>query len=100
MEESKIVFWRKQALSHVTEILDYYQKEFSVQAIDNLIAAIDDTVVKISKYPTIGQPSSKRKSVRSWIIKEHYRLFYTVKGKNLFVVAVYDMRQHTSKRKY
>ena len=100
MEEPKLVIWRKRALKQVGEILDYYQNEFSLQAADNLVAAIEETVLKASKYPTIGQLSAKKKGVRSRIVKDHYRLYYTVKGKNLFVVAFYDMRQHPSKRKY
>ena len=100
MEKPKLVVWRKRALDQVGEILDYYQQEFSPQAVNNLVAAIDEAVLKASKYPTIGQPSVKKKGVRSRIVKEHYRLFYMVKVKNIFVVAFYDMRQHPSKRKY
>jgi addiction module RelE/StbE family toxin len=100
MEESKLIVWRKKALKQVGEILDYYLNEFSLQATDNLVAAIEESVLKASKHPTVGQPSTKKKGVRSRIVKDHYRLFYIVKGKNLFVVAFYDMRQHPLKRKY
>jgi plasmid stabilization system protein ParE len=75
MEDPKLAVWRKKALNQVGEILDYYQTEFSLQAVDNLVTAIEEAVLKASKYPTIGQPSAKKKGVRSRIVKEHYRLF-------------------------
>jgi addiction module RelE/StbE family toxin len=100
MEKPKLIIWRKAALKQVGEILDFYQNEYSIQASENLVNAIEATIEKVYKHPTIGQPSAKKKGVRSWIVKEHYRLFYIVKLKQIVVIAFYDLRQHPSKRIY
>lgn len=100
MEKPKLIVWRKTALLQVGEILDFYQKEYSLQACENLVNAIETTVDKVYSHPTIGQPSAKKKYVRSWKVNEHYRLFYTVKAKQFIVLAFYDLRQNPTKRKY
>jgi|GEM_PF-3388128 len=53
MEKPKLITWRKTALKQLGEILDFYQNEYSIQASENLVNAIEATIEKVYNHPTI-----------------------------------------------
>ena len=95
-----MIIWRKRATRQFLSMLDWLTQEGYQKAADSLIVRTDEIAQKVHARPEIGKPSRTFKSVRSYRIDEHRRLYYSVKGKKLFVVAVLDGRQNPDRNPY
>ena len=95
-----MIIWRKKAKRQLDAMLSWLADEVSQQAAFNLLLKVRKTAEKVYKEPTIGKPSLKFKTIRSYRIDSNRRLFYSMKGRTLFVVEVFDSRQDPKKMKY
>lgn len=95
-----MIIWRERATRQMLEILKWLRTEGYQSAANNLVIRAHEIALKVSKNPEIGKPSIKRKTIRSYRIDDHRRLYYSSKGKKLFVVAIIDGRQNPSKNPY
>jgi hypothetical protein len=50
--------------------------------------------------PGSGRPTTTSKTVRFINIAKHRQMFYRQSGKNLHIVAFFDVRQHPDKRPF
>ena len=89
-----MIVWRKRAQIALGEMLDWLWGVGYHSAADVLLQNIDKTLTKLLKNPTIGRPSKRFKTIRSYKIDEHRRIFYSMKGKKLFVIQIFDSRQN------
>ncbi|MFN0036875.1 MAG: type II toxin-antitoxin system RelE/ParE family toxin [Saprospiraceae bacterium] len=73
--------WRPKAFQELEETAQHLATEFSLQASENFLKRIADTIEKICKHPTIGMPSRKFKTIRSYKVDKYRRLYYRAIGK-------------------
>lgn len=67
---------------------------------DKFIDELQKRLSTLSKQPYIGAPSSIAKSVRSILITKHNRIYYRIKGNQIEIVNMYDMRINPKRNKY
>jgi len=94
--------WRAKALLQLYEAASYIEKEIgSTQAAQNLVRQTYKAIDKICEQPMRGMQSHKRKTIRSILIDDgKRRLYYTIKGKKVIGVFIFDIRQKPSKNPY
>ena len=78
-------------------IVEYYEGEGHIQAAVNFRERMNKKITFISKYPTSGRPTSRRKDVRYILVDKHRRMYYQYRGKTLTLLAFFDSRQDPDK---
>ena len=97
---AKTVIWNKTASRQLDELLTYLHEEVSERAASRFLEKLYDRLDMLTRYPEAGRKSQKRKTVRFYRIDKHRQLYYRIHGRNLFVVFIFDTRQHPDKNRY
>ena len=91
--------WNKKALEKLHEIVHYF-KENSPSSENKFIEKVYKRIDQIGKFPEMGMPSKKKKTVRSVKIDKHNRMYYRTKGKTIIIVYFFNASQSPSKNPY
>jgi plasmid stabilization system protein ParE len=94
------VIWSRRAERNYMSMLDYLPNEASLQAAENLNESVQKTISGLMKNLGSGRPTTTSKTVRFINIAKHRQMFYRQSGKNLHIVAFFDVRQHPDKRPF
>ena len=94
------IVWNKSARIKLDEITTYLEEEFSEETAKKFIQKFFDRLEILSRYPTLGRPSKKKKQIRCYKIDKNRNLYYRVDGNLLFVVYIFDSRQSPDKNPY
>ncbi len=92
MEEFKIK-WSKKAFLQYQIIAKWYYVNVCPKAASSFVNGIFETLIKVSKNPTIGMPDvryNKKRSVqyRSFLSHPKYRIIYRVTKTSIRIVAI------------
>ena len=97
---AKRIEWSKKAIGELYHVLGYLRNEVSVNSSEKFFDLVEKHIEKIQKYPTIGRPVPKRKTVRFVLVGKNHRLYYRPHGSILFITSLFDTRQDINKRPY
>ena len=98
MEEKIII--SKRFRNNTLRVYQYLLKEFSAKTAYNFLDRLEKRIEFISKNPTIGKQSGKRKNVRSILFTPHNQIFYRYQKNTIEILCLFDMRKHPKKRPY
>jgi plasmid stabilization system protein ParE len=97
MVERMEVILKKRFQSKVDKLLFYLEQEFGKKGIDtfrrSLLSGLE---INKKKFPESGAPTILE-NVRSFRAGKHIRVYYKVKGNQLIILNMYDLRQDPSK---
>jgi plasmid stabilization system protein ParE len=96
MVERMEVILKKRFQSKVDKLLFYLEQEFGKKGIDTFRRSLLSGLEIIKKYPESGAPTILE-NVRSFRAGKHIRVYYKVKGNQLIILNMYDLRQDPSK---
>ena len=86
------VRYSRRALSQLASVSEYL-RERERSAADNVTASIRSTIARLSEMPLLGKATDEA-GVHVIIEPEYlYRVFYSVEGRDVFVVRVLHSRQ-------
>lgn len=94
------IIYKKRFVQKLFKLLDYLNSEWSEGVADKFIDELQKRLSTLSKQPYIGAPSTVVKLVRSILITKHNRIYYRIKGNQIEVVNMYDMRINPKKNRY
>ncbi len=95
---AKIIKLNKKALLKISTIAEYLEYEISFQTAVKFVDTVYKTIDKVAEHPTRGRKVPKSNTLQFINIDKHRQLFYRVYGSRLFVVDIFDTRQHPNKR--
>jgi plasmid stabilization system protein ParE len=96
MVERMEVILKNRFQSKVDKLLFYLEQEFGKKGIDTFRRSLLSGLEIIKKYPESGAPTILE-NVRSFRAGKHIRVYYKVKGNQLIILNMYDLRQDPSK---
>jgi plasmid stabilization system protein ParE len=84
--------YSRRALSQLASVSEYLL-ERNRSAADNVTSSIRSTIARLREMPLLGKPTDEA-DVHVIIEPEYlYRVFYSVKGKQVFVIRILHGRQ-------
>ena len=89
----KAIVWRKRAADKFLNIIDYLFEEWSAKEANEFIDRVELQVQLLSKFPHLGQQSSRKPPLRKFLLSKHNLLIYRIKGNRLILLNIYDTRQ-------
>lgn len=96
------VIWSANAKKQVALVLAYCKKEFGVEVSKRFAQSLSRDNQRLAENPYMGalEPLlSHRMEQFRYLVESHYKIIYFVKGEILYVVALWDCRQHPNKLK-
>jgi urocanate hydratase len=83
-------------LTEVTHLLEYLEKTWGKKASEEFKQKLDTQILSLLKQPDKGK-NCKLPNVKRLLITPHNKLFYRVKGKTIYIITFFDMRQDPKK---
>lgn len=89
----------KTAEKKLEKLFDYLIEKWSLKVKNEFIEKLDTSIAIIEKQPEIFPESKKNKGLRKCVISKQTTLFYRFNTKQIYIVTVFDTRQHPKKLK-
>ncbi len=96
----KKIKWRQKALQYVRETAEYLESEFSEQAANNFVDAVDKAINRVEKNPTAYRKAPKTQSVHFVNIDKSRQMFYRLSGQTIIISAFFDNKQDPERRPF
>ena len=96
----KKVRWNKSATSSLSQIAEYLERKASEETAIRFVNLVYDKIDMLKKYPEMGRPAAKTKTVRFVKIDKYRRIYYRKNGTTLHIVWFFDTRQDPTKNPY
>ena len=96
----KKVRWNKSATSSLSQIAEYLAHEVSEETAIRFVNLVYDKIDILKKYPEMGRPATKTKTVRFVKVDKNRRMYYRKNGNTLHIVWFFDTRQDPAKNPY
>lgn len=94
--------WTTKAINDLEKMYEFYSGKSKSAAV-RLYNAILDAVDLLTKFPEMAplEPLLERckRPYRSLIVNRHFKIIYYIKNNTLYIAAVWDCRQNTSRLK-
>lgn len=84
---------QKRFVVKLNKIVEYLESEWGNKVALDFFNNVNDRINSLKHHPFIGAPSQKYKDARGLYITKHNRLIYTVRGRNVYILNIYDTRQ-------
>jgi len=89
----------KTAENKLEKLFDYLVKKWSLKVKNEFIERLNDSIAVLEKQPEIFPESKKIKGLRKCVITKQTTLFYRFNSTRIYIVTVFDTRQHPKKLK-
>jgi plasmid stabilization system protein ParE len=96
----KKVRWNKLATSGLSQIAEYLEAEASYEQATKFVNLVYDKIDVLKKYPEMGRPAPKTKTIRFIKIDKNRGMYFRKNGTTLHIVWFFDTRQDPSKNLY
>jgi urocanate hydratase len=83
-------------LTKVTHLLEYLEKTWGKKVSEEFKQKLDTQILSLLKQLDKGK-NCKLPNVKRLLITPHNKLFYRVKGKTIYIITFFDMRQDPKK---
>ncbi len=92
--------WTRDALGDMQNIIEYLTENWSYKIGEEFQQTVLTRLERLSEQPSIGVASTSGNNIRFIIVTKQNKLYYQVAGNTIFVLNVFDTRQHPSKNKF
>lgn len=93
------ILWTKNAQKSFDIIVEYLQKEWSLNSAIKFVRKTNIFLKTLSHQPEIGKKEQPKKDLRSFVLTRHTTVFYRLKDESTIVILVFfDTRRNPSKK--
>jgi plasmid stabilization system protein ParE len=96
----KEIIWSPLSENDFSNILEYLNKEWNSDVVNQFISLIDQTINQISINPRQFPLIHKKKKIRKCVLTKQNTLFYRVDKNHIDILRLYDTRQNPKKLKF
>ncbi len=93
------VILSKRAAIKLNAILSYLEAEWPEKSKRDFIKKLDDTFNRISQNPKAFPASQKFPQIRKCVITKQVSVFYKYNSNKVFIITLFDNRQHPGRLK-
>jgi plasmid stabilization system protein ParE len=94
------VVWTFHAEEDYRQIILYLKNEWTESVALNFIELTEERIDRIAVFPLLGIASEKDNSIRSIVLTKHNKLYYQFLHSKIFILSIFDTRQHPDKNKF
>lgn len=91
------IILRKRFITKSIEIAEWIEKEWSKSSADKFSAVLHRKIQSLQQTPFTGMITKKNPKYRKLVITKHNKVYYTVKGKKIYIVDILESKQNPKK---
>ena len=91
------IFWTKESLTNLEDILDYLISAWSQREVVNFKSKLSKQLKLISKYPLLFPASQINPNLRKAVLSKQTTVFYKIQDKHIYIIYLFDTRQNPNK---
>lgn len=96
---SRVVIISKTAEKKLEKLFNYLLEEWSLKVKNDFIKKLDKSIDVIKSKPKSFPESSINKGLRKCVVTKQISLFYRFDAKNIYILTLFDTRQHPNRLK-
>lgn len=93
------IVWNKRASKQFADIQKYLQEEFGEKSAQMFTVRTFTFLELLLKFPQVGSVENPEKDIRGLLLHRHTTILYKQKQENIYILALFDNRQHPNKKK-
>jgi plasmid stabilization system protein ParE len=93
------IIWNKRASKQFADIQKYLQEEFGEKSAQTFTVRTFKFLELLLKFPQIGSVENSEKGVGGFLLHRHTTILYKQDRENIYLLALFDNRQHPDKKK-
>jgi plasmid stabilization system protein ParE len=99
MKNGYNIFWTDFALNELHKTIQYLEAHWTERELKNLAIKLEETLMLISKNPTLFQVSDFKKDIRRVVILTHNTMYYRIHKNQIEIISFFSNRQSPKKRR-
>ena len=92
------IIWHKRAVKQLESLQTYLSEEFGHNTTAQFTLRLFQFLDLLQQYPDIGSMEHPERGIRGFLLHRHTKIFYKLKREKLFILSLFDIRQHPDKR--
>ncbi|MCF2520646.1 MULTISPECIES: type II toxin-antitoxin system RelE/ParE family toxin [Dyadobacter] len=93
------IVWTPRALDNFHGVIAYLEENWHEAVIRDFVKRTEHVLHMIADHPGMFRQISENSPMREAVITKHNLLIYKVTDSKVFVLAVFDTRQHPKKKR-
>ena len=99
MKNGYKIFWTDFALNELEKTIQYLEAHWTAKELHHLVIKLDETLILISKNPTLFQVSEFKKDIRRVVILTHNIMYYRIQNNQIEIISFFSNRQSPKRRR-
>lgn len=99
MKSGYNIFWTENALSELSDTIDYLERNFTEKEIKKLVLHIENTIDLISRNPNIF-PKSEFRNIQKVTVLKFNTFYYRMQNEKIEILSFFSNRQSKEKQKF
>jgi plasmid stabilization system protein ParE len=93
MKSGYRILWTDNALSELSETIEYLEENWTEKEIENFANELEHTIELISKSPEMFQSSKKKKGIRRAVVMNLNSLYYRKRKDSVEILSFFANRK-------
>ena len=93
------IFWTKEAIRNLEEIIDYLYSKWTQREVDNFKTKLSKQIDLIRRNPKLFPVSSFQPRLRKAVLSKQTTIFYEVKNKTIYLAYIFVNYKSTDRLK-
>ncbi|MHB1148482.1 MAG: type II toxin-antitoxin system RelE/ParE family toxin [Lutibacter sp.] len=87
------------SLNELEKTIQYLEARWTERELENLAFKLEETLILVSKNPTLFQVSDFKKDIRRVVILTHNTMYYRIQKNQIEIISFFSNRQSPKKRR-
>lgn len=97
MESEFDIFWTKESLTNLEDILEYLNFAWTQKDVNNFKSKLSRQLEIISKFPYLFPASDIKPDLRKAVLSKQTTILYQIKERRINIIYLFDTRQDPNK---
>lgn len=99
MKNTYRLIWSLRAVENLKKIINYLEENWTEKEIKNFSIRLNTYLTIIEKRPETFPSAKSKLNIRRAVVTKHNTLYYKIEVDSIRLIALFDNRQDTKKRK-
>lgn len=97
MESDFEIFWTKESLTNLDDILEYLSSAWTQKEVANFKSKLSKQLEIILKFPHLFPASQVNPDLRKAVLSKQTTILYQIQGRRIYILYLFDTRQDQNK---
>lgn len=93
------VIWSPRAKTDLENKIEWLLENWSEKEVRQFVRSVDERIALVQTNPKLFPTTRKKSQVRKSVMKYHTTIYYQLRKNTIYILTLFDPRQHPGKRR-